>query len=190
MHLYHQMWHLIYFKLTAVLSATLPSLQYWRQYNFRGWWLNSLSSRHPHHLHRPLPDWEGEGLQGAQVQVLRWEESKKGETSSTVKLASFIELVALCATSNLALFLSNLNVRNYKGQRARLATCTATDEISDNEVSNVYALVEGDILIMSSWHNGLDMQSAPRSVPTCSVWEWGQNITLGVARHCMRTSEL
>ena len=131
--------NLKFFKLTTELSATSPSLQYWRQYNFGGWWLNSLPSRHPHNLHRPLADWEREGLQGPQVQVLRREESKKGETSNTVKLSSFIELVALCATSNLALFPSSLNVRNYKGRRARLATCTATGKMSDNEISNVYA---------------------------------------------------
>lgn len=139
MHFYHQMWRLIYFKLTAELSATSPFLQFWRQFNFGSWWLNSLPSRHPYHLHRSLSDWEGEGLQGPQVQVLRWEESKKGETSNTVKLSSFIELVAFCATSNLALFPSSLNVRNYKGRRARLATCTATGKMSDNEISNVYA---------------------------------------------------
>ena len=101
--------------------------------------MNSLPSRHPYHLHHPLADWEGEGLQGPQVQVLRREESKKGETSNTVKLSSFVELVALCVASNLAFFRPSLNVRNYKGRGARLATCTATDEMSDNEISNVYA---------------------------------------------------
>ena len=65
------------------------------------WWFNSLPPpRHSHHFHRPLPDWEGERLQGPQVQVLRREESKKGETSKPIFVHS-LSLVAACVASNL-----------------------------------------------------------------------------------------